>query len=111
MAEHVETSTRVGGSDNDQRVVREWAEEMPRASLTPVIRRLVVGDSGELWVQGWADASLWLVVDVEAAVIRARVRLPRDREIVAASGDRVVVLSRDDFGVEMLSIYRLRREE
>ena len=108
-AEHLEESTRVGGSENDQRVVREWAGEMPRASETPVIRRLVAGGRDEVWVQGWADSGMWMVIDVSAGEVRARMNIPSGHEVVAAVGDRVVLLARDRFGVETLRVHRFRR--
>ena len=108
-AEHIEESTRVGGSDNDQRVVREWAEEMPRASETPVIRRLVAGDGDEVWIQGWMDSGVWIILDAPSGRVRARVNIASGIEVVAVTGDRVALLSRDLFGVETLSVHRYRR--
>ncbi|NNK62052.1 MAG: hypothetical protein HKO98_02505 [Gemmatimonadetes bacterium] len=111
LARHVESMLRVGGSANDQRVIREWAEEMPSAERTPVIRSLVAAASGELWVETWdddAEGVRWLVVGGDGTLL-SEVRAPPGADIRAVSDDAVLAVWRDAFGVERVRLYPLLR--
>ncbi len=108
---HVEAMLRVGGTANDQRVIREWAEGMPVAERTPRIRSLIAAGPDELWVEAWDagdEGARWLVLDADGAVV-AEVRAPVGAEIRDVADDAVLVLWRDAFGVERVRVHGLRR--
>lgn len=112
LARHREAMLRVGGSANDQRVIREWAEGMPAAERTPVIRSLIAAGPEELWVEAWDrgdDRARWLVLDGTGAVM-AEVRPPAGAQIRDVAHDAVLVLWRDAFGVERVRVHGLRRQ-
>lgn len=111
LTRHVESMLRVGGTANDQRVIREWAEGMPPAERTPVMRSLVAAGPDEMWVETWDDdgaGARWLVFDGRGA-LRAEVRAPPGAEIRAVGPDAVLAVWRDAFGVERIRVHGLER--
>ncbi|NJD11641.1 MAG: 6-bladed beta-propeller, partial [Gemmatimonadetes bacterium] len=87
-------------------------EEYPRPAAAPVFDRLRIGPDGALWVRRYASpdspASEWLGVGRDGA-LAARVRLPYAHEIRAVGGDRVYTVERDEYDVEYVRGYTLRR--
>jgi len=86
--------------------------EDPRPATAPVFDKLVLGPDGEVWVRRFDDprtaASEWLVFG-EDGELRARVRTPHRQEIRAVGRERVYTLERDEYDVEYVRAYQLRR--
>ena len=91
---------------------RRSLEEDPRPATAPVFDRLLLGPDGEVWVRRFddprAEASEWLVFG-EDGELGARVRTPHEREIRAVGRDRVYTVELDEYDVEYVQAYPLRR--
>jgi len=96
----------------------EWEQERKAfreavlPATAPVFDRLVLGPDGELWVrrfdQPGAEISEWLVFAADGS-LRARARIPLEREIRAVSRERVYTVERDEYDVEYVRGYTLHR--
>jgi hypothetical protein len=91
---------------------RRVLEEAERPATAPLFDRMRLGPDGELWVRRFAPAEQadaeWLIFDREGA-LRARLRIPWQRDIRALGRDRVYTLERDEYDVEHVRGYVLRR--
>lgn len=100
-----------GGLDFDA-VERELRSAGVLPSLRVPVRALFVGQDGSIWLQRGDQtngSAVWQVLarDGEDAGV---VRLPRDAQVVAASGETVVTVELDEFEVPYVARYRLHRD-
>lgn len=101
---------RIGGSENDRRVVGEWVSGMPRASRTPALRTLRASRD-ELWVETWDQSnggSWWLVLGDDGR-LKQRILAPPDTGLLAVGTDWILGLWRDAYGVERVRLHAVRR--
>jgi hypothetical protein len=81
---------------------------LPPGSPAPAVERMTVVGSN-LWLKeaaaGDGPSSTWFVVDPAAARVIARVELPRAWAPLGGDARRVIVLVRDDSGVEGVRVY------
>jgi len=86
--------------------------ESPRPPTAPVFDKLLLGPDGEVWVRRFADPGAadteWLVFGADQALC-ARVHMPHGREIRAVGRERVYTLERDEYDVEYVRAYPVRR--
>ncbi len=90
----------------------DWRKELPET--LPAYTRLLLTAEGELWVGLWAGqwfwrrptdpGRTWLVFDRERRITR-EVRVPGDMSLLDAGADWVLVVRRDELGVERIAIY------
>lgn len=104
-------SLHAGLEPNDQyrRLMdRALAEIAPRA-LLPRFDRIVVDDSGRLWLRTLrnylASEATWVLVDREGR-IGAEMIIDRSKEVLSLGDDYALVLNRDEDGLESVQFYR-----
>ena len=95
----------------DRRVER-FLDRAPRGDHVPMFDQVVIGDGGLVWVREYvldqAEAT-WQVLDPETGGIVARLRAPAAWEVLRPGPEFLVVLERDDFDVELVRAYAVRR--
>ena len=77
----------------------------------PPVTLLVPAQDGTLWLRRedmGGDSIRWDVVGREGTRV-GRLRLPREHRVVAAAGNTMAAIERDEFGVEYVVRYELSR--
>lgn len=107
------TQDRLDAAPNDEvrQAIRRAAEVQEYAERLPALRTIATSDDGHLWVEafprpGEAREPTWWIFDGEGRAHRTVV-LPPNSEPLWAEGDRVLLLLRDDLGVERVELRRL----
>lgn len=92
----------------------EMLASMPEPETVPAYSRLLVDAEDRLWVKAFSadprSEHEWKVYGPDAAEPGLLV-VAAGREIMDAAGDTVLVVSRDDFDVEVLSLHRMTEPE
>jgi 6-bladed beta-propeller protein len=88
--------------------LERYLEDSPRGAEVPMFEQVEIGDKGHVWVREYVlagEVASWQVLDTEAGVPVARVRVPAKWEILRASPTYMLVLERDEYDVEMVRAY------
>lgn len=79
----------------------------------PVLGAALIDNRGRIWVsefrpatRRWDEAEAWHVLDRDGAPL-ARLRIPTSSRLVAARGDTIVLVIRDEMDVQNLQIHEL----
>ena len=82
-------------------------------ALLPALQRAIVDDTGRIWVARyrpapyrWREDDSWFVLDPTGRPL-ARLPLPPNTRLVAVRGDDVALVTRDEFEVQHLRVFRL----
>jgi hypothetical protein len=93
-------------------IIRHVYLQMPRPSIMPAFDALLVDDTGWLWARTFRpdeqERALWLVFDPNGRA-QGSVRMPRALEVHQIGSDFVIGTRRDEFDVEHVQRFRLRR--
>jgi hypothetical protein len=93
---------------------RRVIERLPASEAWPAFGEMRGDAAGRVWVAEYlgrastATERTWIVLDPEFRPV-GRVVLPAGFQMLAVGEDRIVGLSKDDWGREAVSIYRIRR--
>jgi hypothetical protein len=107
--------SRVNDPETRRRLEREMAEWF-YAAEQPIYDRLRVGRDGYLWLRlyrtpweatGGLSGNAWLVFDPDGIML-GEVQLPAGAQLLEVGRDYLIVLVRDEFGVEYVHVYHLR---
>lgn len=112
IRERIESWVERGVSQNDRRVIREFAESRPRLRSAPALRSLVAFSADEVWIELWARrgaSSEWLVYS-GTGELRARVLLPAAFRLQAVGIDWLLGAYQDDSAVPHVRLLRLYRD-
>lgn len=78
----------------------------------PVNRGIHVSDRGDIWIAPAVlegrNRQTWIIFDREGEP-QGSVRLTNSAEVLASTGDRIAVLTKDDLDVEIVTVYRIAR--
>jgi hypothetical protein len=93
--------------------VRRYFEEWPKAPYKPWISAIIVDSQGLLWVEEyepyWSNKSrTWSVFDETGRRI-ARLNLPQAFRVREIGKDFIVGVAKDEFDVELVRVYTLKR--
>ena len=93
--------------------VRRSFEQVPALERFPAYGELGADAEGDLWVKayrrpGQVGPDRWLVFDPEGALI-ARLETPASMRILEAAADRVLCVVSDEFDVERVALFALRK--
>jgi len=111
VAETVDDALRMISGTNDRRVVGEWFEGMPRATVAPPIRSILVDSDGNPWVESWQRSdgrARWTIYSSDGRTL-ATLSTPAGSELLSVGPDWALGLRRDEYGVEQVTLFRLRR--
>lgn len=100
------------GDPEFSQLIHAWAREVPSNLTTPVFSELFATYAGELWVKDGrhpSDPWVWWVVFDHEGTASAKVRLPRSAKLLDAHYGRLLLLQRDELGVERVRIHELLR--
>jgi hypothetical protein len=115
LREHVRQTQVVprdqpGGPDSDA-VEGDLRSAGVLPSVRVPVRALFVGQDGSIWLQRGdqgSESAVWQVLARDGEVAGV-VRLPRNAQVVAASGETVATLELDEFDVPYVARYQLDR--
>ena len=106
-----EQEAEAGG--NEAREIRQQISEMPVPETMPAFGGLHADDLGYLWVERSRipgdEVPVFDIFDSEGA-LTAQATLPEGSELLHVREDEILVLVRDDLGVEYLRLFSLARE-
>jgi hypothetical protein len=100
-----------GVSQNYGPQVERFLAEVPRGDTIPFFDYLHVDRESRLWVREYSvpnRVAWWQVASVADGVI-GRVALPWGAEVLDAGLEHVVTLEHDEFDVELVRVYHLKR--
>lgn len=111
IAAHTRDQLDAAPNDDVRQAIRRAAEVQDYAERLPALSTIGVDADGRVWVEsfprpGSARQPTWWVFDGEGRALRT-VALPSGSEPLWAEGDQVLLLVRDDFGVERVELHRL----
>lgn len=91
-----------------ERISRVFGAEFPVPRYAAVAQRAVAVGSA-VWFQGYPDSpdarATWYAVSAAPTRVVAQIDLPRDWVVLGGDDNTVLVLQRDDLGVERVSVY------
>jgi hypothetical protein len=93
-------------------IERQRFDGMPRVEVLPVFAELRADPAGQVWIRHQLRPDdprrTWTVLDASGAPT-ARARTPDDTDILEIGSDHVLVLARDELGVERIEIRPIER--
>lgn len=94
-----------------RRVRERLLEELPVGEAYPAFAELAAGQEGRLWAREpaapGADTAVWSIYG-RSGLLEGRIRLPARFEIQEIGADFLLVLRRDELGVERIELWELR---
>ena len=102
--------------DRIDMIVEAWTAEHLLPEIRPAFARLLYDDEGRLWISGFEPRLIrrdyssrqWEVVGRDGRPLGSLGLAPNQR-LAAVRGDRVLVIERDELGVETLAAYTIER--
>jgi hypothetical protein len=112
LSAYIRQEEAEAADEGEAREVRQRIMEMPVPDFLPAYSGMVADELGCLWVERFRppedDVPVFDIFDPEGALM-ARATLPEGSEVVDIGADQVLVLYRDDLGVEYLRVHPLDR--